>query len=286
MAFAFYNSVGGGDPRTANISLTGHSLGGGLAGLVGSVYNKNSTLFDGMGFLSAAKGIYNYATTPLMAHLDADRLEFKTTVYGSLTPWSTVNTSRLSLIYMKDEVLDGMISGRGSQGITELQLNLGYDQAGLSGSELHSISSLVMTMYANGLSNQNWKAAAQYFWPVLYDDAFANKIGITEQSVPGENTTDKEYSSVLRQIIAYSAIDEGERPYGDTAIRALYDDANDLGTALKASTSENLVNAADSISQVMVQYASILAIKDREGLTSPFVNGVLKSSADAKKPYR
>lgn len=37
MAFQFYNSVAGGiDPRTANITLTGHSLSGGLAGLVGA----------------------------------------------------------------------------------------------------------------------------------------------------------------------------------------------------------------------------------------------------------
>ena len=37
MAFDFYKSVAGSvDPRTANISLTGHSMGAGLAGLVGS----------------------------------------------------------------------------------------------------------------------------------------------------------------------------------------------------------------------------------------------------------
>jgi hypothetical protein len=37
MAFDFYNVVaGGGDPTKTNISLTGHSLGGGLAGLAAS----------------------------------------------------------------------------------------------------------------------------------------------------------------------------------------------------------------------------------------------------------
>lgn len=39
MAVQFYQSVAGaGNWRTANISLTGHSLGGGLAGLVGGLY--------------------------------------------------------------------------------------------------------------------------------------------------------------------------------------------------------------------------------------------------------
>lgn len=38
MAFGFYNVIADGvDPRTANISLVGHSLGGGLAGLVAGV---------------------------------------------------------------------------------------------------------------------------------------------------------------------------------------------------------------------------------------------------------
>ncbi|MBL8637483.1 MAG: DUF2974 domain-containing protein [Alphaproteobacteria bacterium] len=50
MAFEFYNAVATAqngyisiDPRLANISLTGHSLGGGLAGLVGENDNFNIT---------------------------------------------------------------------------------------------------------------------------------------------------------------------------------------------------------------------------------------------------
>lgn len=44
MALEFYNAVAGdpSDTRTANISLTGHSLGGGLAGLVGANDNRFS----------------------------------------------------------------------------------------------------------------------------------------------------------------------------------------------------------------------------------------------------
>ena len=71
LALEFYREVlkninGGAevDPRapTTDISFTGHSLGGGLAGLVASVYLKNATMFDNMAFEQATENIYDYAT--------------------------------------------------------------------------------------------------------------------------------------------------------------------------------------------------------------------------------
>ena len=50
LALEFYNAVApdGVDPRYANITTTGHSLGGGLAGFVANVFNRNAVLFDPM----------------------------------------------------------------------------------------------------------------------------------------------------------------------------------------------------------------------------------------------
>lgn len=64
LAIKFYQSVAGTgtDPRTANISLTGHSLGGGLAGFIGDLYHKTGVLFDNMAFELAADKTYAYAT--------------------------------------------------------------------------------------------------------------------------------------------------------------------------------------------------------------------------------
>ncbi len=52
MAIEFYRSLVGQnvDPRSANIELTGHSLGGGLAGFVAGLYGKNAVMFDNMPF--------------------------------------------------------------------------------------------------------------------------------------------------------------------------------------------------------------------------------------------
>jgi len=49
-AVKFYHDVVGNeaDWRSANVSFTGHSLGGGLAGFVGSLYNRTGILFNNM----------------------------------------------------------------------------------------------------------------------------------------------------------------------------------------------------------------------------------------------
>jgi putative lipase involved disintegration of autophagic bodies len=51
MAADFYRSINGNSTaKNANIELTGHSLGGGLAGFVGSIYGLKATLFNNMAF--------------------------------------------------------------------------------------------------------------------------------------------------------------------------------------------------------------------------------------------
>lgn len=61
MAIEFYQAVAGsGNWLSANISLTGHSLGGGLAGYVGAIYDQNAEVFDSMTFLQAAKNTSEY----------------------------------------------------------------------------------------------------------------------------------------------------------------------------------------------------------------------------------
>ena len=58
LARQFYQSVagtaGGADPFAANITTTGHSLGGGLAGFVARLYRNKGVLFDNMTFELAA----------------------------------------------------------------------------------------------------------------------------------------------------------------------------------------------------------------------------------------
>ena len=62
LALEFYNAVApdGVDPRYANITTTGHSLGGGLAGFVANVFNRNAVLFDHMPYTPVSETLRTY----------------------------------------------------------------------------------------------------------------------------------------------------------------------------------------------------------------------------------
>ena len=125
---------------------------------------------------------------------------------------------------------------------------------------LHSVSTLVLLEYAATTPGvgDSWKMASEYFWPVLYDGNFAGQIGMS--AIPGRYNTDPEdpdlhdYSTILRTILGYSAINVGPddinaRPFGDTGIVSLYHDADILGAVAGATgVSSEIANHAMDIS--------------------------------------
>ncbi len=268
MAYEFYRSVassiGAANLTTANISLTGHSLGGGIAGLLASIYHRPATIFDNMAFEDAALSVPNFITNsgvldlyynPLLRGKIWGAAPVTTpiiSVDGSVAAYET-NGELLSIPFVQQET-------------PTIGLSIGenVDLPDWDKFEKHSMSTLVMLLYA-GTSGipQDWKKSAQYFWPVLYDDAFAGSIGVNASRIKGTDTErDFDYSSVLRQILAYSAINEGTTVFGNTGIVALYDDANDLGLALSKAggVSALVIAAAEDISKAFVQHAGLLAL--------------------------
>jgi len=214
-------------------------------------------------------------------------------VYGTFSPWA-VDLTRLQTEYVDGELLKAIRVGQ-SNSIPQIAYDLGTGVYGFGENQLgpidaHSMATLVILKYAQGAST-DWNASAKYFWPLMYKDTFAQSIGTG--SIQGGLRDKNDYSGILRQIIAYSAIDEGTndtnaRPFGDTAIRALYNDANDLGKALSISgtVSSNLTNYADEISKTFVQYAGQLALNKILQLNhSDVLDGVLDLKTAAGGSY-
>lgn len=156
LAFKFYGAVATsltivGDPvsfQDAPISLTGHSLGGGLAGLVGSIYGKDGVLFANMPFeLVTANTIE--ITHDAMHDLYNPTL--RDIIYGPVIPWGS-NASGLSGYAVEGETLT---SFRAGQNMPVETLTLGpnvdlpgtiplYDEA----KARHSMATHVISLFA------------------------------------------------------------------------------------------------------------------------------------------
>jgi Ca2+-binding RTX toxin-like protein len=242
------------DPRSvANISLVGHSLGGGLAGLVGSVYAQPTTMYDNMAFEDAAQSTY------LSSGL-------KALVYGANPPTHPIiaANSILQTIQTSGQFLSFNINW---QTTTKTPVTLGDNvnlDALYDGMGLHSMASLIIRQYADEATQKThtaWMQSAKYFWPVMYNEIFATAIGMDGQA--GVDSADTK----MRAMIAYSAIDDSSMTagsvalFGSTGIVAFYNDANDLGKAVAPlNTSSAIVSHVTEISKVFIQYAADLAL--------------------------
>ncbi|MBL4589096.1 MAG: hypothetical protein JKY11_03325, partial [Alphaproteobacteria bacterium] len=290
LAYDFYNEVatasnGGNpiDPLTPVISLTGHSLGGGLAGLIASTYQKSADIFDNMAFEAAAVDTFNVS--------DVNNPNYNANIHQSAylggTPWGTSN-SNIETTYIAGEFL---FPNRSFQSTLQTPLSLGPNvvlpnDSGWINVDRHSMSSLVIRLFAEETevgSSSQWEQAAQYFWPVLYDGEFAvDIIGGNTQNIQGSSLTAAQggdlnnYADIIRTTLAYSAIDTGALVFGDTGIRALYNDANNLGQALTAATNTSIELFATDISKSFVQFSGILALNKIEQVDfAEAVNGIL-----------
>lgn len=291
----------------SSISLTGHSLGGGLAAFISSVYRLYDTkVYDTMTYDQAAELTSSYIVTwrtssnTYESLLTPDELatfeqiyeieildvqpyddDLHTLVYGSPNIGWQNDASGVEGYILEGEVLDNPLIGRtGDDEKYKYDLGFVEENFGLTSTQLHSMTTLAIRMFAEEaeVSTDDWKDAAQYFWPLMYDQGFAQSIGMDHSSLMGKNQADGDYASILRAITAYSAIDEGTRVFGDTGIRALYDDANNLGLAIStiANTASYVTYYATDISKVFVQYAGLLAAsKILESSNAAVVSGVL-----------
>jgi Ca2+-binding RTX toxin-like protein len=287
LAAQFYQTVVGngntsllslGDLTAANVTLTGHSLGGGLAGLIASIYGKDARIFDPMAFSAAASNLFAAAKTTEFSQggTGVIRPDMRNLYYLGFEP-DPIDTGGIKSYAVDGQFLTGLPAASSSF-LAVPAFNLGFSGI-LDSFQRHSQALLVIRMYADepGVGS-DWLNASRYVLPHLFDHQIATTIGLVTGGTTGADTA----AGKMMTKIAYSAIDEGVMPFGDSAVRALFDDANNLGRAFgKSNASSTLATIGDPLGKIIVQFAGALAnVADTDAANR---SGVFALSADEKQ---
>lgn len=235
-AIAFYHEVAGllNDPwqSPSDITVVGHSLGGGLAGFVGAIYGLHGVLFDNMPFNNAAYHAYADTFASRSNGDIADQIEIpgnaalRAFIYGSQAPYPN-NLSGLKAYQTTGQFL-------GALTFLQTPTNQALDaHAGLQDPihALHDMALLTMLLYADVSQKTTWQSIGRELFSALYNNSLGAAIGGRESQGGTFN------ASQMRTIIAYSALDSGYEPFGTTAIQSLYNDADTLGSIAPFSKS-------------------------------------------------
>src|SRR4051794_17645938 len=176
---------------TAHVSLTGHSLGGGLAGYIAAVNDKTAYAFDAMPFEFAAEGRYeqvhgffgelfsNSASRYDDIHMVSTSGEVLSTIRALAPP-----VEAIAALAQFGPVAGALITTKAAIGIAAEQkvvLDSGVN-FGLDAVSLHSASLVVLLQYASDNAHTKWTAAAAPLMAALYDDGIASAVGIAGAS--------------------------------------------------------------------------------------------------------
>ncbi|ATN32506.1 hypothetical protein ACO34A_01615 [Rhizobium sp. ACO-34A] len=255
LAAEFYQAVTSStdsNPRSTQALLTGHSLGGGLAGFIAAIYGQNATIFDNMPFeLAATNNVWSAPGNSLIATL----------FYNGFLPNSATIDSNISAIAVSGEALDNF---RQFQDTAERYLDSNSSELG--GGDLHSQSLLVLLEYANQADSPHveWHSIGTDLWRAMFSDAVGVAAGFESRGSSG--TSDA--NAKLRTAIAYSVLDSGSAGadadygyiFGNSAAQALFNDADALGSVVTAGRASDALEAAIAgIAEVIVQFAGLMA---------------------------
>src|SRR6056297_2814616 len=103
LALQFYNAVKQASGENTTISVTGHSLGGGLAGFVAGLHGLEARTFDTMTYISSVQQLYNYIKPPIVGSEYWYDL-----VYGTGSP-NAPDFSNIQGYFVEGEVLDNWL---------------------------------------------------------------------------------------------------------------------------------------------------------------------------------
>ncbi len=238
-----------------------------LAGYIGAIYVKDVTIFDNMTYTDAVNNLANLMLVPSPLR---DR------IYGSEQPWQFGFSG--TAYNVTGELLQGLLFKRAIQPIQSTNIN---SYAGISNPlNLHDIGLLINLMYAKENNLTDWHSIGSQFYNSFFNDGVGQAAGFTGAGTGGVY----DYAQKMHSAIAYSAIDSGATVFGNSAIRAMFDDADDLGRAVgkySYMSSSALSSKSQAVSNILMQFAGQLAIGHvLANSGDPLLNGVLDLSPD------
>ncbi len=280
-ALQFYDQVTGSTLASgpdANVVLTGHSLGGGLAGYVSALQGGDTAyLYDNEPYAWAAvryAASYNQAhpSTPIALPTGAastSEFTFGEVLSGVRTEtgeFVTQLVDALAVIYQASpgssapdidvdaaEAIPGQQTNRPA-----LAAYSGLPNP-LDAISLHSVAELAVLQYASDNNLTAWLTGQ--VGADLFDSEFNDGIGAAIGLQKGGNGVAGPAAKML-DMIAYSAIPEGAQPYGDTGIVALFAGGDTLGTLYAVPNLEDELTPANvelDLAEIDVAYAGWLA---------------------------
>ncbi len=249
---------------SGSIETTGHSLGGALAGFVAALYGLNTELFDNIWFTQAVRNLYTAVTTgaPIVSEGQVQYIvdtEAKNFFFGGQTPTAPFSfpTGQFAGYTVPGEVAGQYARTSEEQALLQ---SVALQNTGLGNVALHSQALLVISLFAQEqITSPSWIAFTAPLFQALFRDPIAQALHF-QKGVTGNS----EAWSQMQTAIAYSAIDEGVKPYGDKGIRALFNDAGDVGRALDPTLGLVAQYLQDgkvqkAIADIIVEYAGLLA---------------------------
>jgi serralysin len=286
-AVEFYQDVVGKsifNGTASNVILTGHSLGGGLAGLIASITGDRAEVFDAMPYEGAATLLSIFQNIAL-------GITDPTTLFGTNPQaplFSFPTSSQITSVSVAGEPLEfvraveAAVAGTyaallfpGPMGIA-LGTYVAANATSLLASQnnvppfsipgtglldtfnLHSQALLVLAQWAQDNNQTAWQGASQQLMQALFGNdgtQIADALGISG------TTGNASGSAQLIQMIAYSALYNPDAAnwqlvFGDAAIRALFDDTGDLGAVLTSGdVCKTLSASAQQIMDMALQFA-------------------------------